>query len=159
MWVASGYGSATGTVIARNRIISSADAVKDFPAVRMGWTERTDCLAKDIEFRSNVFEGIDFTIDASPQHHSYSVYWTLTIHVIDRKEKAVKGTQVSILDREGKEIWGGITDDNGSVEAELEEYRVDGDEITRLSPFTVIVRKKKEEIYLDANQTITIEVR
>jgi CubicO group peptidase (beta-lactamase class C family) len=62
MWVASGYGSATGTVIARNCISRSVDIGTDFPAVRMGWIERTDCLARDIEFRSNVFEGLDFTL-------------------------------------------------------------------------------------------------
>ena len=53
IWVASGYGSATGTVIAGNKIIRSPDAKRDFPAIRMGWIERSDCLAKDIEFRSN----------------------------------------------------------------------------------------------------------
>ncbi len=159
IWVASGYGSATGTVIAGNRIIKSPAAETDFQPVRMGWIERTDCLAKDIEFRSNEFEGLDFSIDASPQHHSYSVYWTLTVNVIDKKGKEVNGAEVRILDKNGEEVLNGRTDAGGSVKAELLEYTVDGEEVTYLSPYTVTINKKKEEIYLNADQIVTIRVK
>ncbi len=158
IWVASGYGSATGTVIAGNRISKSPAAETDFQAVRMGWIERTDCLAKDIEFRSNEFEGMDFSIDATPQHHSYSVYWTMTVNVIDKKGK-VEGAEVRILDKNGDEVLSLITDSIGSVKAELLEYTADGDEITYLSPYTATVNKKKEEVYLNADKVITIKVK
>jgi hypothetical protein len=159
IWVASGYGSATGTVIAGNRISKSAGDEADFPAVRMGWIERTDCLAKDIEFRSNVFKGLDFSIDASPQHHSYSVYWTLTVNVADRKDKAVKDAEVRILDKNGEEVLIRKSDVNGSVKVELQEYSVDGSEITYRSPYTIAVNKKKEEVFLSSDQVITMKVK
>ncbi len=159
IWVASGYGSATGTVIAGNSFIKSADAETEFPAVRMGWIERTDCLAEDIEFRSNNFKRLDFRIDASPQHHSYSVFWTLTVNVIDKKGKEVKGADVRILDKDGKEVLNGRTDAGGSVKAELLEYTVDGEEVTYLSPYTVTINKKKEEIYLNTDQIVTIRIK
>ncbi len=159
MWVGSGYGSATGTVIAGNSFIRSADAETDFPAVRMGWIERDDCLAKDIEFRSNTFEGLDFTIDASPQHHSYTVFWTLTVNVINKKGKEVKGAEVRILDKNGEEVWARKTGSNGSIKAELPEYTVDGDEITYGSPYTVNIGRKKEEVILSTDQVVTMKVK
>jgi hypothetical protein len=125
----------------------------------MGWIERTDCLAEDIEFRSNVFERMDFSIDASPQHHSYTVYWTLTVHAVNRKGKVVRNAEVKILDADGHETWAGKTDDNGQVQAELLEYRVDGEDISMMSPYTVYVNKKKEEVYLDSNKEIRVKVR
>jgi len=158
IWVACGYGSASGTILAGNSFIRSADAEMDFSAVRMGWVERKDCLAKDIEFRSNKFTGMDFSLDASPQHHSYSVYWTLLVNLINKKGKEVMGADISIVDRNGQEVWTGKSDDGGSIEAELPEYRVDGDEITYLSPYTVRIGRKKEEVILDRDQVIKIKV-
>jgi hypothetical protein len=159
IWVACGYGSATGTVLAGNRFSRSAGAETDFPAVRMGWIERTDCLARDIEFRSNEFKGLDFSINASPQHHSYSVFWTLTVNVTDKKDKKRAGAEVRILDKNGKEVFKRKTDDSGSMIAELQEYSVDGDEITYLSPYTVNINRKKEEIILSTDQVITMKVK
>jgi len=159
IWVACGYGSATGTEIAGNSFIKSADAETDFPAVRMGWIERTDCLAKDIEFRSNKFEGLDFSIDASSQHHSYAVYWTLTVNLINKKGEEVHGAEISILDKNEKEVLIGKSDGRGSIEVELPEYTVDGDEITYLSPYSVSVGRKKEEVILNTDQVITMKVK
>jgi len=159
IWVACGYGSATGTVIARNRFIRSPDAEIDFPAIRMGWIERADCLARDIVFRSNDFEGLDFDIDASAQHHSYSIYWTMKVHVIDKKGKEVSGAKVSILDKNGEEVLSEWTDDKGSISVELPEYKVDDALITYLSPYRVIVNKQQKEVVLSSNQEISIRAK
>jgi len=158
IWVACGYGSATGTLIFENQIIRSPTTVTDFQPVRMGWIERTDCLAKDIEFRSNEFEGLDFGIDATTQHHTYSVYWTMAVNVIDKKGKEVSGTKVIILDKNKKEVLNQRTNSTGSVQVELPEYTIDGELITYLSPYTVIVNKKKKEVSLNTNQELTITV-
>jgi hypothetical protein len=159
IWVACGYGSATGTVLAGNNFIRSADAEMDFPAVRMGWIEREDCLAREIEFRSNKITGLDFNIEASPQHHSYSVYWTLTVNVTNKQGKEVMGADISIVDSKGEEVFSGRSDASGSLEAELPEYGVDGDELTFLSPYTVSTGRKKEEVILNGNQVILIKVK
>ncbi|MEN8229315.1 MAG: hypothetical protein ABFS38_14245 [Bacteroidota bacterium] len=159
IWVACGYGSATGTVITGNKIIRSPDAETDFQAVRMGWIERTDCLAKDIEFRSNEFEGLDFGLEATTQHHSYSVYWTMTVNVIDKKGMEVSGAKVIILNKNKEQVLNQMTNSSGSVQVELPEYSVDGALITYLSPYTILVNKKKEEVSLNTNRELTITVK
>jgi hypothetical protein len=158
VWVACGYGSATGTVIAGNSFIRSADAETDFPAVRMGWIERADCLAKDIEFRSNKFKGLDFSIDASPQHHSYAVYWTLTVNIVGKEGEDIKGAEIGILDKNGREVLTGKSDERGSIEVELPEYSVDGNVTTYASPYTVHLKRMKEEVILNSDQVITMKV-
>ncbi|MEA3478435.1 MAG: hypothetical protein U9R60_09670, partial [Bacteroidota bacterium] len=159
IWVACGYGSATGTVIAGNKFIRSSDAETDFPAIRMGWIESTKSLAKDIEFRSNEFEGLDFVIDATDQHHSYSIYWRMTINVIDKKGKEVSGAKVVILNKNKEEVLTQTTNSSGSVQVELPEYSVDGELITYLSPYTILVNKKKEEVCLNTNLELSITVK
>jgi hypothetical protein len=156
IWVACGYGSATGTLIAGNTIKKSPAAKTDFQPVRMGWIEREDCLAKNIEFRSNVFSGLDFGIEATDQHHSYAVYWTLEVKIFDKTGKTIPGTEVKILDKNKKEVFTKSGDENGSVEVELAEYTVDGEVVSYQSPYTVIVNNKKQEVTLDHNQEISI---
>ena len=51
--------------------------MQTFKPFRMGWKEREDCIAKNVEFRSNDIRGANFDMDATEQDHSYSVYWTL----------------------------------------------------------------------------------
>ena len=51
------------------------------------------------------------------------------------------------------------TDVKGSLEVDLQEYTVDGDEIAYLSPYTVSIKKKKEEVILDTDQEITVKVK
>lgn len=125
----------------------------------MGWIERADCLAKEIEFRSNVYEGFDFDVDATEQHHSYAVFWTLKARVNNKKGKAVTMAEVKILDRTGEEVMIRTTDDKGLIMAELPEYTVDGEKISYSSPYTLIVKKKKTEFLLNKNKEIGIIVR
>jgi len=159
IWVACGYGSATGTLIAENTISSSPVSKTSFKPVRMGWIERADCLAKEIEFRSNSFEGIDFAIDATEQHHSYSVFWTLGVHVADKAGNKLPGAELKILDKNGEDVFTGITGENGSIELELPEYTLDGNQLTYVSPYTVIVHKKKHTLSLSKNTDINIKIR
>jgi len=159
IWVACGYGSATGTVIAGNKIIRSSAAETDFPVIRMGWIEREDCLANDIEFRSNEVEGLNFDIDATDQHHSYSIYWTMTLHVLDEKGNDPGGAKVNILDKNGEEVLSRLTDDKGSVSVELPEYKVDGKKTAYMSPYTVIVNNQQNEVFLESNQEVSFKVK
>jgi hypothetical protein len=159
IWVACGYGSASAAVIAGNRMIRSPQTETDFPAVRMGWTECTDCLAREIEFRSNELEGMDFHIDATDQHHSYAVYWTLTVQVRDNGGEKVSGARVRIQDQNGEELWSRQTDESGSVSAELPEYKVNDRSYTWLSPYTVTVNKQQKAVSLNGNRVIEFEVK
>lgn len=159
IWVACGYGSATGTSIAGNTIIRSPAAKTDFQPVRMGWIEREDCLAKNIEFRSNVFSGLDFSIEATDQHHSYAVFWKLGVKIFDKTGKTIPGTEVKILNKNKEVVFTKSGDENGSVEVELAEYTVDGEVVSYQSPYTVIVNNKKQEVTLNANKEISITTR
>jgi adenine-specific DNA methylase len=125
----------------------------------MGWSERPDCLAKSIEFRSNDIEGMEFELDLSDQHHSYSVYWTLHIKVINKKGVAVENAEIRILDKNGIEVATQKTDENGSLSVELPEYSLDGSDKTFLSPYTIIAGKKKIEVQLNKNIDSTIVKR
>jgi len=127
--------------------------------VRMGWIEREDCLAKNIEFRSNVFSGLDFSIDATDQHHSYAVFWKLGVKIFDKAGKKIPGTEIKILDKNKEEVFTKSGDENGSVEVELAEYTVDGEVVSYQSPYTVIVNNKKQEVTLNANKEISITTR
>ena len=159
IWAASSYGSATNTKIYNNRITKAPNTLADFKAVLMGWSERGDCLAKNIEFRSNNIEGMEFDIDASDQHHSYSVFWTLNVNMVNKKGIAVENAEIRILNKNGIEVTNQKTDKNGSVKVELLEYSVDGKEKTFMSPYTVIAGKKKKDIHLIKNSEITLVIR
>ena len=76
-----------------------------------------------------------------------------------KKGKEVKGAEVRIMDKNGEEVLIRRTDAEGSLEVELQEYTVDGDKIAYLSPYTVSIKKKKEEVILDTDQEITMKVK
>ena len=146
IWIACSYGSATNTKIFNNRITKTPDALSQYKQVMMGSMEWDACVAKNIEFRSNDLEGSEFEVDATQQNHSYSVYWTLNINVVNKKGISIKNTDIQILDKSGKKILNQKTDKTGSANMELLEYSVVGNKKTFMSPYTVIVGKKKEEI-------------
>ncbi len=62
-------------------------------------------------------------------------------------------------EKAGEEVLIRRTDVKGSLEVDLQEYTVDGDEIAYLSPYTVSIKKKKEEVILDTDQEITMKVK
>ncbi len=157
MWVACRYGGDKDSKIYNNTIIKSPEAKTGFQPVRMGWAERKDCVAQNIEFRSNRFEGFGFGVDATKQTHSYSVWWTLKIKVTDKDGAAAK-TEVRIIDKNGKEALCQQTNEQGLIEVELQEYSVNEKGQTNLSPYTVIVGKKKEKVNLCKNTSISISI-
>ena len=88
----------------------------------MGWKERDDCFAKNVEFRSNVIKGADFDLDITDQPHSYSVYWTLNIKAADKKGKPLKDAEVIIRDKNNNVVAETKTDADGKLQTELLEY-------------------------------------
>lgn len=158
MWVASQYGGDLNTKIYDNTIIKSPMTKTNFSPIRMGWNERKDCVATDIEFRSNQFEGFDFSIDATNQPHSYSVWWTLKVDVTDKKGNVVNGAEVQFLDKNGNEIARKITNDNGFVQVELQEYSINDKEKISSAPYSVVVGKKKEKVNLNKNTNINMTI-
>jgi len=116
----------------------------------MGSFSQKICVAENVEFRSNEFSGLEFGIDATSQHHSYSVFWTLKINAKD------KGAEIKIVDKNGKEAMSRKVPENGGLSIELPEYTVDGDVKVIYSPYTIVTGDKKQVVELKKNSTIEI---
>src|SRR5258705_9140407 len=82
VWVATMYGGAANSKLYNNTIIRSPGARPDFRPIRMVWSGRDDCVAKNIEFRSNEVLSSPFELDVTDQNHIYAVYCTLTLNVV-----------------------------------------------------------------------------
>jgi len=156
IWVGSTYGRAEDTELSGNTIIKAPDTKVDFSPVRMGSHEQPDFFAYGTKFLSNEFRGLEFSVDATAQHHVYSVSWTLQVRVRDRAGKTRGETMITIRDAAGNVVLSRKTDDRGILVAELTEYTVDGDMKTSFSPYTVITGKVKAEVQLNKNSEIEI---
>lgn len=152
-WVASRYGSAQNVSISGNRILKSGSGTEAFSPVRMGWNRN---IAKNIVFTSNIVEGADFGIDKTEQEHTYSVLWTLTVKVTDKRGNLLEGANVKVIDSKGIEVTNTKTDKSGIIEKELVEYAVEGKSVTSSSPYIVISGKKKYVVNLSRNQELLI---
>ncbi|HUU28247.1 MAG TPA: right-handed parallel beta-helix repeat-containing protein [archaeon] len=153
IWVASMYGSAANAKFSDNTIVKGPNAPENFKPVRMGWWEYT---ARNIEFRSNKFEGADFALEATDQDHSYKVYWTLTVNLVDQDSKPLADLEVVIADKNGQEAARGNTDQSGKFSTELLEYEVSGRQKTISSPYIVKAAGKEETVVLNKNTELTI---
>lgn len=159
IWVASSYGRAENTKISGNMIIRAENAELNFRPVRMGSMEQPDYMAVNTEFRSNELSEVEFGIDATTQNHSYSVYWTLTLNLYNKQGIPLKGTDLKVVDRNGKEVLSQLTNENGSLKVELPEYLVDGDGKKYLSPYTIFAGKKKIILELKKNTETDIVIK
>lgn len=158
-WVASYYGGTVNTKINNNVIIKSPTANAEFKPFRMGWEGREDCIAKNVEFRSNDIKGAKFDIQATDQDHSYSVYWTLHLKVIDAMKNLVKNADVTIRDKTNAVILQTKTDEDGRLETELPEYTVDGKEKKFSSPYIISLAGCEKKVELNKNMEIACSVK
>ena len=159
IWVASRYGGAKDTRIFNNQITKSQSVGNNFKAIRMGWAERKDCVAENIQFESNIFIPNEFGIDATDQPHSYSVSWTLTICVTDKTKRVIEGITVKIMDKNGTEVVNQKTSKEGIISSVLPEYSYKTPASVCYSPYLVIVGKKKTEVNLHSNMEIAIQYK
>ncbi|HPF01941.1 MAG TPA: hypothetical protein PLE95_01965 [Bacteroidales bacterium] len=150
-WVATRYGPASNILISGNKIIKTASAVDDFKPVRMGWY---NAVAENIEFRSNKVEGSDFMIDRTDMEHSWSVFWALTIRVVDGNSDPCENVEVSVTDSGGEEVYRQRTDKNGYVRTELAEYIAVGNSIKQYAPYTVKAGRSKRKVSLVSDTEI-----
>ncbi len=152
-WIANRYGSASNIDISRNLVIKSPSAGPDYKPVRIGWYH---AIAKNILFKSNIFEGSELEIDKTDSDHSFWVSWTITIRVVDKKGIPLADADVIISDINGKEFLRQNTGDNGIIKTDLPEYSVKGTEMTVFSPYTVTAGKKKTTVTLNRNKELVI---
>jgi len=156
-WVASMYGGASNSHIYNNTIIALDD--KPFPTFTMGHSGCESCYANNVVFGSNEVRGGSFEIEATDQDHSYTVSWTLRLTVRGAQGNPLAGEAVKVLDRNGKVALETSSDGTGMVEAELKEYSVDGKNKITLSPYTLVVGEKEQEVDLDRNKSIAMTIK
>lgn len=155
-WIASIYGGASNSQLVRNTIVPLGHA--SFKTFTIGYPGCDDCVAKNVEFRSNRVIGGSFDLDVSDQDHSYAVYWTLGITVTDGPDRPVGQAEVEVLDRNGAVVRTVKTDGKGKAVMELPEYRVEGKEREMYSPYVIVTGKIKKEVDLDRDKEITIDL-
>ncbi|HEX5024665.1 MAG TPA: hypothetical protein VFV68_05305, partial [Agriterribacter sp.] len=158
-WVAGKYGGTINTKIYNNTIIKTPNAPANFKPFRMGFDDCGDCLAKNVEFRSNTIVNDTFAIDASKQEHSYSVYWKLTVNVTDKKGKPVPGAEVTISGNTNGEVIRKKSGEDGRVEVDLCAYTVDGEKKIIHTPYTVQTGKEKKQVLLNKDTELSFWVK
>ena len=156
VWIGTLYGGAANSKISNNVIIKAKNAVPDFKPFRMGWGTGEERIARNIEFRSNEIRGAAFGVDATPQNHSYTVYSTLTVVVIDNNRKARARIPVNILNRNKDIVYSAVTDNHGIITVELPTIVVKGSETQFFTPYEVVVGRKRQEVTLFENTTVRI---
>jgi len=125
----------------------------------MGSLDSKECIAKNVEFRSNEIKGAKFDLLATDQDHSYSVYWTLNVKVSDAKKSPVKYTEITIRDKGNAIVLQGKTDENGKLQTELPEYAVNGKEKNYSSPYTISVGDYEKKVELNKNMEIDCVIK
>ncbi|MEP7258141.1 MAG: hypothetical protein ABI687_07135 [Flavitalea sp.] len=157
-WVASMYGGAVNTSIYNNTIIANPSG-GSFKTFRIGWSQRKDCFAKNVDFRSNIVEGSSFSLDVSDQDHSYAVYWTLSLKLTNKKGKLMVNELVTILDADKNIMLQQKTNERGELSAELPEYAVDGHIKKSSSPYIIKAGNVSMTVPLDKNADISFVIK
>ena len=155
-WIASRYGGAAKAKFINNSIVLSPgvkDTVKPF---FMGWAEREDCIAQNIHFDSNEFINTPFAIDKTDQPHSFSVYWTLTLRLLNSKKTPNINMPIVIVDVNEFIVAEKSTDDNGEATFCLQEFRFERNNFIFSSPFTIKAAGKQWQVKLDQNKKIDL---
>jgi hypothetical protein len=151
-WLASFYGGASNSKIYNNTITPLNHA--KFKTFRIGSQGCDECVAKNIEFRSNEIKGQEFDMAVTDQDHSYTVYWTLKVNVSGAKGEPLKNTEVIIVDKNNTAVLQTKTDELGKLKIELPEYSVNNKEKKISSPYIISVGNYKKEVVLNRNKEI-----
>lgn len=150
-WIATTYGSASNSKLYNNTIVPFGDAT--FKTFQIGAPGKKS-VAENVEFRSNEVKGGNFVVDATNQHHSYSVYWTLDITVNAINSNKIKKADIKIIDSNNKIVLESKTDNKGNFITELPEFKVDGQIKTKFSPYVVMVNGIKKQVELSNNKVL-----
>lgn len=156
-WIATMYGGASNSKLYNNTIIPLNGA--NFKTFQIGSLNNTEFVAQNIEFRSNKVLGGKFEIDATNQDHSYSVYWTLKMKVVDTSGALVKNTDIIIYDQSGSAVCNVKTNNNGEAITELLDYSVNGRNKNISSYYTINIGGSTKKVELNRNKEIIFTLK
>lgn len=149
-WVASMYGGTSQSKL-YNNTFKSIKKKQKFATINMGYQNCSTCYANDVEFKSNEVKGGKFTINRTNQAHSYKVYWTYQLQLLDKMKKPLAGKKLVIRNSKNELVAELETDSNGRIKTELlsQEKQPDADPVN-LS-YTVDVSGTQKTIALTKN--------
>lgn len=153
VWVGTPYGSAMNALFRNNTFRLAAGADTAMKPVKLGHGGAT---ARNVEFRSNVCEGMAFSLDLTSAVHSWKVYWTLEVVTVNAAGERVGGREVVITDATGAQALRSTTDADGVLRTELLEYSAEGASRSGLSPYTVTAGAGSVSVVLDSNRSVQV---
>ena len=153
VWVATPYGSADSSVFRNNTFRRAAGGDPGLKPVRLGYGGAT---ARNVEFRSNICEGMTFGIENTSANHSWKVYWTLEVVTVNSSGARLAGKEVTVTGANGVQVQRANTDYFGALKVELLEYSVDGESRSSLSPYKVATAVETVNVTLDSNRSMQL---
>lgn len=159
IWVACPYGSASNIDLSLNTLIRSAGSDRDFAAVRIGY-DRGDRPASHIAFRSNSVLGMPFRIERlGKSAMDYLTSWMLDVQFINADGIGQSGLPVAVADRDGREVYRGISASGGFLKMELTEHEFAGGTRLTYAPYTLTYPGGQQLVELTQNMKLTIPVK
>ena len=155
-WIATIYGGASNSNLYNNTIIPLNNS--DFKTFSIGYSGCNDCVAKNVAFRSNRIEGKKFELDVTTQNHSYAVYWTLKMKLVNPAHQPIANREVLIYDKNKAIAYSGVSDKTGFLKTELLQYSVGGNQKKLASPYTISIGRYRRKINLENNTNITCTI-
>ncbi|WP_196941394.1 hypothetical protein [Sphingobacterium pedocola] len=159
IWVACPYGSAADIDLTMNTLVKHKDADLDFPAIRLGYKGARN-PALNIAFRSNTLIGMPFTVEqVGEAEKDYLIRWTLDAKFVGTTGTGVSGVPVSVLDRQGSEVYRGASSVGGGLKVELTQTEVSGGVVVSNEPYKLVYPGGEQLIHLTENVKLKIEVK
>src|SRR5690606_11756914 len=118
VWVASMYGGASQSKL-YNNLFKPLRPSDKFATINMGFENCNTCYASDVEFRSNEVENGVFSINKTKQDHSYKVYWTYRLQLLNKKKQPLAAKTVLIKNQNNEIVAELISDAEGWIQTEL----------------------------------------
>lgn len=159
IWIAGKYGGAINTRIYNNTIIKSSGALPGFTALRMGFDDCKDCIAKNVELTSNKIVNDSFAISVEGKDHTYMVNWNLKLHVKNKQNEIAAGSEIIITAADNTEVFRGNLPGAGYVETKLAQYIVEDNVKKQLSPYTIKCKGISRTLQLNQDTELTIVLK
>ncbi len=156
-WVATMYGGASQSKL-YNNTFKLINGTKQLATINMGYQNCKSCYANEVEFHSNTVESGKFSISQTNQPHSYKVYWTYKLQLLNNKNRPVPHQQVLIRNSSNEIVARLTADADGWVATELlsEEKKPEG--LPVALTYKVEVAGRVKQIQLTKNTSDKIKI-
>ena len=158
-WIASRYGGTANTQFFNNKIIKSPTAKGEIAPIRMGWQYCNSCYAKDVVFRSNEMIGMSKNWDITDQEHSFKVYHSLNVQLVEANGKPITGRTIYVLDENQQKVAEGTSDGQGQWTVELLGYSFENGNRVKDSSYEIHSGSSSEKVALEESQSVSLTLK